>query len=104
MKPFYHVSIHPGLTVLTPAIPDVFDDEPRTPRVCVCPSPELAYDASGIERHGVDVYVYAVHKRPDVTDEMAYDAGVIDALDTREHWYLTRVQCEYVETIKWTYT
>ena len=99
MKPFYHVSIHPNLTTLTPSIPDVFDDEPKTPRICVCPSMALAYDASGIERYGIGtrIYVYAVHIRPDVTPDGAYDAGVIDALDTREYWYLTPVPCELID-------
>ena len=102
MKTFYHVSIKPNLTTLMPSIPDVFDDEPKTPRVCVCPSMALAYDASGIERHAVGtfIYIYVVHKRPDVTPDMAYDLGVIDAPDMCEYWYLTPVPCELIDV--WT--
>lgn len=101
MKTYYHVSIKSDLTTLTPSIPDVFDDEPKTPRVCVCPSIALAYDASGIEQHdvGTPIYVYAVHKRPDVTPDMAYDMGVIDALDMCEYWYLTPVKCVLIDTL-----
>ena len=54
------------------------DGECDIPRVCVCPSIALAYDASGIERYptGTPIYVYAIDNRvPDVTPQMAMELG-----------------------------
>lgn len=101
-KTYYHVSPNAGIYELRPSVPRDVEGECDTPRVCVCPSVALAFDASDIDclcLPDADIHIYAVDKVPDVTPLMAHNLGTIDALDMREHWYTHCVKCTYIGTM-----
>lgn len=101
-KIFYHLSPTRDISRLRPSIPRDAEDKSDTPRVCVCPSVALAYEASGLDCLNLpyaDIHVYVIHQVPDVTPNKAFELGTEDALNFREHWYLTDVHCEYIGTL-----
>ena len=109
MKPqtFYHLSPTKGISHLRPSVPRDVDDECDTPRVCVCPSVALAYDASGLEGLNLpdaNIHIYMTQQVPDVTPDEAFEHGTLDAPDSREHWYLSETPCVYISTMEQWYT